>query len=793
MERPPGRHDGWAASSLLVCRVDAAMRLSMSWPAMALAMLSGNLVVQGSPWLPSMSVAVFIGAAGVLLWICLAWIQGPHRKWLVTATALAMLGYAVAAVAGIRAMSARLPVELEGRDFLVEGRVASLPVRNHDSVGFAFEIERNLDANAFKGRVRVAWFGAMQAPPPCSRWQLLLRLKRPRGLANPGGLDTERMAVVRGIDAVGYVRDGPLNRNLGAMHCIDGAREAVGETVAERLGGRHAARLVLALAVGDTRSLQEDDWHLLRVTGTSHLVAISGLHTGMAALLAAWLAGLAWRAWPALGLRLPRQVAQAVGAVVLVLPYCLLAGAGLPAVRSTIMVCIVAFAHVRRRYVAPSHVLAIALAGILLVDPMATLAASFWLSFAGVALLVGMLRPGQRGVRAWFVQLLRMQWLMTLALMPLGVAFFGQWSLVGMLANVVVAPFVSVVVVPLTLAGALLFHGTGVAATPALQLAAAGMDAMWLLLKAFAHFPHGQWQLAGSGPARVVLGIAGALWCCAPRGWPRRWLGLLPLAAVAWPPADRPMVGAARAWVWDVGQGLSVLVQTNSHAVLVDAGPRSRSGYDLGAAVVIPGLRASGVNTLDTLVLSHGDIDHAGGEPSVVTAFPAVRRISGEPRRTMAGASPCVASSWAWDGVRFDVWPASRSGPANDRSCVVLVSNDGGRLLLPGDAGKAVEGALAAGIGAGPPIVLVAGHHGSASATSEAFLRALEPTHAIVSAGWRNRFGHPHRDVIGRLQRRAVEISNTAADGAIGIQLPAGRPPFVETRWRRDIRRWWRE
>jgi competence protein ComEC len=513
----------------------------------------------------------------------------------------------------------------------------------------------------------------------------------------------------------------------------------------------------------------------------------------MAALLAAWLAGLVWRAWPALGLRVPRQVAQAVGAVVLVLPYCVLAGSGLPAVRSTIMVCIVAFAHARRRHVVPSHVLAMALVAILLVDPMAPLAAGFWLSFAGVALLVGMLGPGQPGVLAWFVQLLRMQLLMTLALMPLSVAFFGQWSPVGMLANVLVAPFVSVVVVPLTLVGALLLYGRGMAATPVLQLAAAGMDATWWLLQVFARVPHGQWQLAGSGPVLAALGFAGALWCCAPRGWPRRWLGLLPLAAVASPSVDRPMAGAARAWVWDVGQGLSVLVQTHSHAMLVDAGPRSRSGYDLGAAAVIPALRASGVHALDMLVLSHGDVDHAGGESSVVMAYPAVRRVSGEPRRTAAGANPCVESSWTWDDVRFDVWPASGSGPANDRSCVVLVTTDVGRLLLPGDAGKAVEGALVDKVGAGPPTVLVAGHHGSASATSEAFLRALEPTHAIVSAGWRNQFGHPHRDVVARLQQHAVEISNTASDGAIGIHLPGGQPPFVETRWRRDVRRWWRE
>lgn len=765
----------------------------MSWLVVALALFSGNLAVQASPRLPSMHVAMVIGAAGALLCIWLPWIQGARPKWIVAVVGLAMLGYVVAAVAGILTMSARLPVELEGRDFLVEGRMASLPVRDHDSVGFVFEIERNLDANTFQGRVRVAWFGAVQAPPACSRWQMLLRLKRPRGLANPGGPDAERMAVVRGIDAVGYVRDGPLNRNLGTMYCIDGAREAIGDKVAERLGSRHAARLVLALAVGDTRSLDEDDWHLARVTGTAHLVAISGLHTGMAALLAAWLAGLAWRAWPALGLCVPRQVAQAVGAVVLVLPYCMLAGSGLPAVRSTIMVCIVAIAHARRRHVAPSHVLAMALAAIVLVDPMAPLAAGFWLSFAGVALLVGMLGPGQRGARAWFVQLLRMQLLMTLALMPLSVAFFGQWSLVGMLANVVVAPFISIVVVPLILAGALLLHGAGMAATPVLQLAAVGMDATWWLLQAFARVPHGYWSLTGSNPALVVLGIAGALWCCAPRGWPRRWLGVLPLAAVAWPPVDRPIVGAAHAWVWDVGQGLSVLVQTHSHSILVDAGPRSRSGYDLGAAVVVPALHASGVQTLDMLVLSHGDIDHAGGEASVATAYPAVRRISGEPRRTAPGGNPCVESSWAWDGVRFDVWPASGSGPANDRSCVVLVSTDAGRLLLPGDAGKAVEGALANKVGAGPPMVLVAGHHGSASATSEAFLRALGPTHAIVSAGWRNRFGHPHRDVVARLQRHAMDISSTASDGAIGIHLAAGQPPVVETRWRRDVRRWWRE
>ncbi|HMH68774.1 MAG TPA: ComEC/Rec2 family competence protein, partial [Pinirhizobacter sp.] len=220
------------ACNLVVSRVDAALRPSMSWLVVALALFSGNLAVQASPRLPSMHMAMVIGAAGALLCIWLPWIQGARPKWIVAVVGLAMLGYVVAAVAGILTMSARLPVELEGRDFLVEGRMASLPVRDHDSVGFVFEIERNLDANTFQGRVRVAWFGAVQAPPACSRWQMLLRLKRPRGLANPGGPDAERMAVVRGIDAVGYVRDGPLNRNLGTMYCIDGAREAIGDKVA---------------------------------------------------------------------------------------------------------------------------------------------------------------------------------------------------------------------------------------------------------------------------------------------------------------------------------------------------------------------------------------------------------------------------------------------------------------------------------------------------------------------------------------------------------------------------------
>ncbi len=245
----------------------------------------------------------------------------------------------------------------------------------------------------------------------------------------------------------------------------------------------------------------------------------------------------------------------------------------------------------------------------------------------------------------------------------------------------------------------------------------------------------------------------------------------------------QPEAGAFQVWVLDVGQGLSLVVRTHDHALVYDAGARYPSEFDLGEAVVVPSLHALGIDRLDVLMISHADNDHAGGAPAVAEAFPLARRYAGEPERMRPlSMEQCVAGQhWEWDEVRFQVLSPQGTGQAtsdNDRSCVLLIEGRAGRMLLTGDIASDIEPRVAAALGSGPPPVLQVPHHGSSGSSSPGFIAAIKPPFAIVSAGWRNRFGHPRPEVLQRYAQAGVPVLNTALEGAIQIDFPADKRPL---------------
>ena len=756
----------------------------------ALALLAGDLLLQSLPQLPPAWIAPFCLMVAVLL----VW-RWPRMAPL----AVLLFGFAWSAWHAGHAIRSRLPDALAGSDFDVVGTVDNLPRTRHGVSRFRFKVESaRLDgrAQALDGKLQLAWYGrAAHALGACQRWQLHVRLKPPRAMLNPGGFDGERQALQRGVVAVGYVRDDGPDRHLADVPmCVDRVRARLSAAIAAQLGNSDAVPLLQALAVGDKRGIDDRAWQVARVTGVSHLLAISGFHVGVAALLGVWLAGLLWRGMPSRLQCWPRQNLQGVTGFAVALGYALLAGMSLPTQRALIMIGVVCLARLGRRASRPAASLALALVAVLLLDPLAVLSAGLWLSFAGVAFLLLGLVP-QPGWRGWLTQLGRAQGLMTVALLPLGVWFFGQASVLGAPANLIAVPMVSLLVVPLTLLGSIAWFFSAHVAGLLWQGAGWLVLVLWRLLERLASWPVAHWYLPQAPMWSLLLAMLGALWLLVPRGLPARWLGLVLFLPLLLPRLDLPQQGAFRMTVLDVGQGLSVLVRTRHHALLYDAGARFPSGFDLGEAVVIPALHALGVGKLDMLMVSHGDNDHAGGAPAVARAWPQALLSGSEPERTHLPLAACRSGqAWHWDGVSFrvlhpdDAWPQG----SNDGSCVLLISARGGRALLTGDISRLVEPVVARRVGPGAPLVLLVPHHGSKSSSSTSFLARLAPRLAVVSAGWHNRFGHPAAPVVARYARAGIPLYNTARSGAVAVDFPNDAAPLVRARLRCDRRHYWR-
>ena len=772
-------------------REGLALRRASPWPmpsvlgpGVAIALLVGASLSSLLADLPpnGIALALAVVSAGVWCWV-------PRGRWI----AALLFGLTWACVHGGWALQQRIAPELEGRDLDVRGRVIGLPQFYPRLQRFDFEVEAGEgEAAVLAGRrLRLGWYGEAPKLAPGSRWQLQLRLKRPRGVINPGGFDFERHALERRLAATGYVREQPGNRELEAGGGIDALRERLSQAIGWAVGSVRA-RFVQALALGDTRGLDENDWETLRATGIAHLIAISGFHVGLVAGFGALLLRLAYRLVPALALRIPLPQSAAFSALLFAGGYTALAGFALPTLRTWLMIAAVLLQVLFRRRLDAWQSVAWAAIVIVLVDPLSVLSAGFWLSFLGVVWLIWCLphEPATRPVRALFTA----QGVMSLSLLPLTVWFFGQASLVGPVANLIAVPWVSLVVVPLALIGtglSLIFEPLG---APWFIASGWAMQALWTPLELASQWRGALIYLPAPDAIAFVLATLGAFWLLLPRAVPGKWLASLLFLPLLWPARDRPASGEADIWLLDVGQGLSLLVRTKDHALVYDAGPAYAGGLDLGEAAVVPALRALGVSRLDAYVESHGDNDHAGGSDALLRAFAPSRVYASDPTR--ASAIRCESGDdWEWDGVRFQLLHPPPHFPylKNDSSCVLRIETAGASALLPGDISDVIESRLLREQSDRlKSDLLIVPHHGSRSSSTTAFLGAVDPELALIGVGHRNRFDLPRPDVLQRYADAGIEVLDTADAGAIRLRL--GPPGVTSVASSRETgRRYWQE
>ena len=749
--------------------------------------------------------------AWLLIGLPLPLLIGSKNNWLgalrviLIATLACGLGFYHAAWQAQQRLSVSLVDEWQGRDIEVVGVVAELP-RNHEhGLRFAFDIENTLTPQAVvPPHVYLSTYFDKKSQPlnlhAGERWQLTLRLKQPHGSSNPHGFDFEVWALENNLRAVGYVHNKGNNVRLdaradGMFYRIETWRETVRNKFNATLSNAPYSAVLSALAIGDQSGIPQSQWQIFTRTGVNHLMSISGLHITMLASFGFALTYWLWRRSVRLTLGLPARKAAALIALLVALGYALLSGFGVPAQRTVYMVGAVAAALWLNRNFSLTQILSIALLGVLIPDPWAVLSAGFWLSFGAVALIL-YVTAHRIGKSSVISEYLTVQWAMTIGLTPLLLALFQQISIVSPIANAVAIPLVSLIVVPLTLLGAVLPWDVP------LWLAHIVMDGAMQILTWLNALPQAVWTQHAPPVWSVVAGMVGVLWILAPHGFPARWLGIIWLLPMFLNLPEPPAVNTLRLVIFDVGQGLAVAVQTQHHALLYDTGPDFSGDADSGNRILIPTLRALGIAKLDGLVITHDDIDHTGGAASVMQAMPIDWVSSSLPNEhpliaNLSNTHRCQAGEkWQWNGVDFAILSPDAASYAdekmrdNNRGCVLRISIGSQHILLAADIEKEAEKKLIAEHADQLfTTLLVVPHHGSKTSSTEEFIATTLPDYAVFTVGNRNRFGHPKQEIVQRYADSGATLLRSDEDGAILVEMNA-QGVRVE-RYRKTHHRYW--
>ena len=729
-----------------------------------------------------------------------------------------------------------LPAPLEARDVQVTGVVASLPQRTSNGLRFRFEVEQATLSGttvAVPSVISLGWYHGFDDDATLSaaqldlragqRWRYTVRLRRPHGLANPHSFDQELRWFEEGVRATGSVRDAPapLLIDRAAAHPVERLRQRVRDAIDAAVPEARTAGVLTALAVGDQSAIEREDWELFRRSGISHLVSVSGVHVTMFAWLAGVAIGVLWRRSARAIAWVPAASAALWGGFVVALAYAVFSGWGVPAQRTVWMLGTVTLLRSAGLRWPWPLVLLTAATVVTVVDPWALLQPGFWLSFAAVGLLMvsgdngaltpAVSAPGRSPIwRRAIVKLrgeitggLRTQLIATLGLAPLTLVFFQQLSLVGLAANLVAIPLITLVITPLALLGCVV---------PVLWTAGAAVVAMltaWLGWLAGA--PEVLWSVAVAPWWAQAAGLLAAALLVMPLPWRLRLLALPLVWPLLLPPRELPPVGQFELVAADVGQGTAVLVRTRHHLLVYDSGPQYSPDADAGQRVLLPLLRARGDHRIDTLVLSHRDTDHVGGAATLLQNLPIAELTSSiedtHPLRLLAQqqgvpAHRCEAGQrWDWDGVHFEVLHPAASDYAlalrsNAMSCVLRVqgmaAGGGGSVLLTGDIEREQEiRLLREHPEALRSAVLIVPHHGSKTSSTAAFLDAVAPQVAMFQAGHLNRYGHPAEEVLARYRERGIARIDSPTCGAWTWRGGSGAGLAQAVCERVEARRYW--
>jgi competence protein ComEC len=722
-----------------------------------------------------------------------------------------------------------------GKEFILRGYIAGLPKQESRQVRFTVDVEslktlsNQLLQQNIPQKIQLSWYINPYQTPPILKvgdlWEWRVKLHRPRSMVNPAGFDYQVWLMRRGVGATGYVVKGD-NRQIidasatGFAYWIDQQRYQLQRWIVNQSDSPQKG-ILIALLIGDSALVDKEDWLRMQQTGTNHLIAISGLHVGFLAIFGFYLGLFFGRFLQLISIPWPAQYFAYIGAISFAAFYSALAGFNIPTIRTLLMISLFYWICLWRRETRVIDIFCLALACVVIMDPLAGYDVGFWLSFGAVGLLI-LCFSGRKTIKRnrshnpisrlqnIIYVYTQSQWIMFIGLMIPLLMLTSSFSLVAPVANAIAIPLITFFVVPCLLLAALLESMLPFLSNLLLSAAGWGIENLLVFLKALLNLAPGKLNPVISLSPMMSLWIG---FCCLlillPRGFFSRLISVSALLLslviqLSLPKPDQPDL---RMLVLDVGQGTAITIQVKDKTLVYDTGAAFSDNFDAGSGIISPYLRSEGIIRLDKLVVSHNDQDHAGGLSGLLETIEVNQLLLGQylplfppdkQQQMIYSKAQSVKScheypEWQWHQVRFEFihWPLRKRASANNYSCVLVMDYQGQKIVLPGDLEKEVEGQLLRSEKLPKNVqVLLVGHHGSLSSSTEEFVQYLNPKQVVYSAGFQNRYGHPHPKVQARFQAINSEEFNTATDGAMEFQWKQGGELPVFS-YRRGYKRYW--
>ena len=652
----------------------------------------------------------------------------------------------------------------------IVGTIHGLPEKSGEKSRFNFQV-----SEPFQAKLKLSWYGdtpnILQSD---DTWRLLVKIKHKNSYQNHGGFDYEQWLFYQKFDATGYVRrsdDNKLTTKASSLS-INSIRQDIRHRLSTQLAELPFLGVINALIIGDRSLINRKHWDLFKATNTTHLSVISGLHIGLISGFIFILSSFLWRRCVSCASRLPAMVLGAYFGLFSAFLYALIAGFSVPTQRAFIMAGVVFLSIILRRQHSVWQLYGIALILVLFFNPLSVFSVGFWLSFYVVAVII--YGAGQHKDRHWFLRLLYIQLLISLATLPLIAWFFHSGSTLSPVANLIAIPVFSFISTPFSLLGVLfLYLDLEFLSDLSFSFANQSLEYLSLLLHALKEAEFNLWHYTQNSRVDLTLLIVAVLFTLLPGALKLRKISLLLILTIWFHPIEKIKRGEVLITVLDVGQGLSHVVRTQNHTLLFDAGAKYPSGFNMGDAVINPYLDSQQIDLLDIIVISHGDNDHIGGLASVLKKNNSQKILSSIPGKISKKTSLCQSQpAWQWDGITFQMLNLDHNFTGNNASCVLKISNQHHSIMLTGDIEKKAELHLIDIWGDQlQSDILISPHHGSKTSSSEQFLTTVKPKWVVISSGYKNRFNHPAKVVMSRYQDHKIKTLNTNCTGQIDIQI----------------------